>query len=63
MLESHSSGIPEECSGNNSRIQNDLGSTPVEPRGNENEVPGMVVPARVFADAFVGAFYGEDMQD
>ena len=65
MLESCSSDMPEECSGNSSTVKNASYSAPiaVKPKGKEKEESDMVASARVLADAFRGAFSGEDMPD
>ena len=53
MLDSYSSVIPEECGGNSSMVTNASLSSPSKPKEKEKS---MVTPARVLADAFMGAF-------
>ena len=65
MLESCSSDMPEECSGNSSTVKTASCSAPiaVKPNGNEKKESDMVASARVLADAFKGAFSGEEKPD
>ena len=66
MLESCSSDVPEECIGNSSAVKSASYSAPIAGKpnnGNEKKESDMVASARVLADAFKGAFSGEEMPD